>query len=340
MCLYPKLIYNKKYTINKKNGGEIPQCVDERVKNVPVGCGKCIECRKQKARGWQVRLQEDLRYNKNGKFVTLTFSERELQKLDSEVKKLTGYDRDNEICRKAVRRFTERWRKKYKKTIRHWLVTEIGGKNTERIHLHGLLWTDNEKEISKIWKYGNVKIGDGKVHYVNERTVNYIVKYVSKVDEKHKNYVSKIYASNGIGKGYIEREDAKLNKYKEGETKETYTTRSGLEIALPVYYRNKIYSEEEKEKLWIEKLDKQERWVMGVKVDISEGEEEYNKLLKAKQLKNIELGYGDNEENWELKEYEKQRRNMKRLERMTKLYGTANIENLKAKVFNNAQIKK
>ena len=50
---------------------------------------------------------------------------------------------------------------------------------------------------------------------------------------------------------------------KEGETKETYKNKTGHETALPIYYRNKIYNEEEREKLWIQKLDKEERWVGG-----------------------------------------------------------------------------
>jgi hypothetical protein len=157
MCLYPRLIRNRKYTPNKKNGGIVPEVKDKRVLSVPVGCGKCMECRKQKSRQWQVRLQEDIRVNKNAKFVTFTFSERELQKLDNEIKGLSGYDRDNEICRLAVRRFTERWRKKYKKTIRHWLVTELGSQNTERVHMHGLLWTDETNGvIEEKWQYGKI----------------------------------------------------------------------------------------------------------------------------------------------------------------------------------------
>ena len=48
MCLYPKLILNKKYTGTKKNKGVIPTLTDERVKYVPVGCGKCMECMKKK----------------------------------------------------------------------------------------------------------------------------------------------------------------------------------------------------------------------------------------------------------------------------------------------------
>jgi hypothetical protein len=160
MCLYPKLIKNKKYVANKKNGGIVPQATDERVKYVPIGCGSCIECRKQKSRNWQVRLHEEIRQNPVGKFMTLTFNEEELQKLDDEVdKKLQGYDRDNEICRLAVRRYTERWRKKYGKTLRHWLVTELGHEGTERVHMHGIVWHENEEDIKKIWKYGYADCG-------------------------------------------------------------------------------------------------------------------------------------------------------------------------------------
>jgi hypothetical protein len=316
MCLYPRLIWNKKYTSTKKNGGEIPHCDDERKKRVPVGCGKCMECKKQKSREWQVRLSEEIRDNKNGKFVTLTFSDEELQKIDDKIdKEVQGYNRDNAICSYAVRHFTENWRKTHKKTIRHWLVTEIGGTRSERIHLHGILFTDNEEEIKKKWKYGFVYIGE----FVNEKTINYIIKYINKADEKHKEYNSKVYASKGIGKNYLERKDSKRHKYKEKETIETYKTRAGLELALPIYYRNKVFTEEEREKLWVEKLDKDERWVCGVRVDIKNGDQEYYELLNEKRILNKRLGYGDDEKDWEQERYEKQRRNLKRWERIQKL---------------------
>ena len=83
MCLYPKLIKNRKYIANKKNGGIIPAISDNRVLMVPVGCGKCMECKKQKTREWTVRLNEEIRNNKNGKFVTLTFSDESIKELDA-----------------------------------------------------------------------------------------------------------------------------------------------------------------------------------------------------------------------------------------------------------------
>jgi uncharacterized protein YlbG (UPF0298 family) len=183
--------------------------------------------------------------------------------------------------------------------------------------MHGIVWTDEVKDIKEIWKYGNIWIGE----YVSAKTINYIVKYVNKVDESHKTYNSKIFTSQGIGSEYVNRRDSGRNKYKKDKTIETYKTREGVELALPVYYRNKIYNEEQREALWLEKLDKEERYVCGVKVDISQGEEEYYKLLEMMRQKNKRLGYGDDAKNWELKKYENERRNLKKLERLEKLYG-------------------
>jgi len=300
MCLYPKLIRNKKYTANKKNGGVIPPVNDIRVLWVSAGCGKCMECKKKKSREWQVRLTEDIKHYKNGKFVTLTYSDPELIKLENEIdQNLKGYQRDNEIARLSIRRFTERWRKRHKKTVRHWLVTELGSKSTERLHIHGILYTDNVQEIQDIWKYGQVYVGT----FVNEKTINYIVKYVNKIDQHHKEYNSKIFASHGIGKNYFNRKDSKRNIYNKSKTIETYKTKTGYELALPIYYRNKLYTDEEREKLWIEKLDKEKRYINGKEIDVSIDDKEYFKVLYEERRKNKTLGYGNNERNWEQKNY-------------------------------------
>ena len=76
MCLYTKYILNKKYMYTKKNQGNVPECKDERLRYVPVKCGKCIECRKEKARNWRIRLAEELKNNSNALFITLTFNEK------------------------------------------------------------------------------------------------------------------------------------------------------------------------------------------------------------------------------------------------------------------------
>lgn len=320
MCLYPKFVLNRKYTPNKKNQGNIPELKDSRTLYVPVGCGKCMECMKKKARGWQVRLHEDIRNNvRNAKFVTLSFSDKSLIELEKALDdELNGYLLDNKIATLAVRRFLERWRKTFKTSIKHWLVTELGQENTERIHLHGILYTDEPKEtIEKYWAYGNVWIGN----YVNERTINYIVKYIHKADQKHKYYTPIILCSKGIGNNYLSRSDSSKNRYVEKNTDELYTTRTGIKLPLPIYYRNKIYSDEEREMLWLEMLDKNVRYVNKIKIDVSENELDYFNVLRDARLKNERLGYGNDEIDWDKKRYEQQCRNLKRLQRLSKENG-------------------
>lgn len=333
MCLYPRLIKNRKYQRNKKNGGNVPKAQDSRVRAVPIGCGSCVECRKKKSRDWQVRLHEELREGKWAEFVTLTFSEEALVTLGKEIKGYTGYERENKTAKLAVKRFLERWRKKHKKSIKHWLITELGHKGTERIHLHGILWNEKyrnrkqgtrsntekeiiRKDIEKYWKYGRVGIGD----YVNDQTIGYIVKYITKLDRDHKEYKGIVLTSPGIGNNYTKRADSKNNKYKGKKTIETYKTRSGKKIALPIYYRNKIYNEEEREKLWLDKLDQEERWVTGTKIDISKGIEGYIKVRNEARLKNKRLGYGDNKKDRDREQYENNLRELLRLTREQKIW--------------------
>ena len=212
MCLYPKLIKNKKYTKNKKNGGVIPAVSDNRVLWVTAACGKCFECRKQKARAWQVRMSEELRENPNAIFVTLTISDESFEYIMDKYQ----IETNEECCKKMVRLFLERIRKETKKSIKHWFITEMGHKNTERYHLHGIMWGIGIDEIvKKNWKYGFVFIGS----FVNEQTINYVVKYMLKKDKDHKEYNPTILCSAGIGAGYLNRKDSELNKYYGGDLK-------------------------------------------------------------------------------------------------------------------------
>ena len=196
MCLYPKLIKNKKYLPNKKNGYSPPKCTDERLRYVTAACGHCFECRKQKSQGWQVRMSEELKNNPNAIFVTLTIDDTNYEKLKAK----EDSDDDNKIARLAIRLFLERVRKATKKSMKHWFVTELGHQATERLHLHGIVWNDKGTELVKEhWKYGFVFIGD----YVNERTVCYITKYMTKDDVDHKGFVGKVFSSSGIGAGLL-----------------------------------------------------------------------------------------------------------------------------------------
>lgn len=301
MCLYTKYIKNPKYLPNKKNGGCPPPCPDERLRYVPVKCGKCMECRKQKQREWITRLSEEWKaYPKDLKFVTLTISDKsfhELREYNSET--------ENDLCKKAVRRWLERVRKKTGKSLKHWFVTELG-EEKGRIHLHGFVWA-NAQLIFDTWKYGHIFIGN----FVNEKSIFYMTKYMLKQNPIDKSFVGKVLCSAGIGGSYVKSINACNNAYKKGATKEFYRLRSGVKINLCQYYRYKIYSEEEREALWIEKQEKGFRYICGEKVYVDD-EKTYNNILQFYQEKGKEL-YGDNPEEWDL---QKQRERLKRMKKV------------------------
>lgn len=295
MCLYPRLMTNKKYYPNKKNNYTPPIAKDYRTTQVPIPCGQCLECRKQKASEWRIRLGEHIKTHANGIFVTLTFDDEHLDKLCEEV----GKKDCNEVATLAVRRFLERWRKKHKKSIEHWLITELGHQGTNRLHLHGLLFTDHPSDIAPIWRNGFVFLGT----WVNMQTINYIVKYVTKIDSDHKGFVGQIYTSAGMGRDYMHR--ANQNAYRPLKTKDYYVLNNGFKVTMPTYYRNKIYSEDEREALWIEKLDQERRFILGQEYDTSTeaGFHEWEQGLKWGQQYSKSLGYGDYTDVWKKRDY-------------------------------------
>ena len=305
MCLYTRYIENRKYKPTRKNGYNPPLLKDGRLKYVPVKCGKCIECRKEKKREWLARLSEEIRNDNKCTFVTLTFNDQSMNGLYKDiyghVKKDPNHEEEHMLTTTAVRRFLERIRKITGKSIKHWLITEKG-EDFNRIHLHGLLW--GNPKLLKMWNYGYTYTGT----FVNEKTINYITKYMLKTPEKDRTFVGKIYCSAGLGKGYLKRLDAVLNKYKEGRTNETYRTRKGTIINLPQYYRNKIYSEDERERLWIEKQERGYRYICGEKVS-TDNLEEWENLTKYYQERAQRI-YGENPEEWDK---EKQKRRLQRM---------------------------
>lgn len=291
MCLYSRGGENPKYKPNKKNGGIPPIPSRKELRWVSFKCGKCIECRKEKQTSWAIRLMNELKERK-GRFTTLTFSEESLDDLEKEL----GTKEANKIATVAMRRFLENWRSKYGKSVRHWFITELGHKNTQRLHMHGILFTEKEpEEYNKIWIYGHLR-DDG---VIGGRGITYISKYIMKIDRDHEGFEGKILCSKGIGKNWIESGENWRNRYMgPEETEDNYRTSTGHKVKMPMYYRNYTFTEEEKEALWMAKVDKQETYVGKYKIKMDgsrKAMKEWKKAIEEARRKNIELGYGTSE---------------------------------------------
>lgn len=325
MCLYPTFVKNPKYKPSKKNKGKPPVCKDRRLLYIPVKCGCCIECRKEKQREWRVRLEEELRSN-FGYFITLTISQEGIKELEEKTG-LKWKENPNEIATKGLRLFLERCRKDTSKSIKHWCVTELGETN-DRIHLHGIFFGQKSAElIRKHWKYGFMFIGG----YCNSKSVNYMTKYMLKVDIKHPEFKQVVLASKGIGAGYMDRLDYLWQKqnYKNINVA-TYTFKNGTKMAMPRYYKNKIFTEKEREKMWINNLNRGLLWIYGEKVKADDWKTIDN-LRKYWQKYGREV-MGDNPIAWnaakERRKEERQRRAIAEAKKQAEKFSTENLTEL------------
>ncbi|WGL30945.1 replication initiator protein [Dipodfec virus UOA04_Rod_565] len=259
MCLYPKLVQNPRYKPNKKNGGVVPECDDVRKMTIPAECGRCAECRKKKVREWRIRIEWENKTNPDPVYyVTFSFSEEALDDMPNDA---------NVAAERAVRKWVYRCVKATGKSPKYWLCPELGPNNTERLHLHGVIWTKYPEHLEK-WGYGNVK-----VEKCTEDTVGYCTKYILKPDEIHPEFFAKMICSKGIGKGFLKSEDAQQLIRKKDEDKEFLRTKTGKKINVPQYWRRQLFSDETLENKWIRKLDKEVMYVNGEKLPVSNTEE-------------------------------------------------------------------
>lgn len=304
MCLYPVRILNKRFLPNRKNGYQPPICHDERLRYVMCECGKCFECRKKKAREWRIRMSEELKENPSAIFFTGTLADERIEKLCKKYNiKKTDY---NQIATKEVRLFLERIRRfNGGKSIKHWIVTERGHTNTRRIHIHGIFYHHDKKKLSQLLKNEWIAGYSYQGNYVNEKTINYISKYMTKTDLDNPTFRGIVLASPGLGREYINRLDGRKKYIPRTETQQTdecYRFRNGAKSALPKYYKYKIFSEEERELLWIEKQESGEKYVMGEKIICKTAEEEdkYYSPLVVYYRNMCQKLHGDNPEQWRI----------------------------------------
>lgn len=318
-CLNPGVRKNPKYLPSKANNFNPPPCPDPRLRKMVFDCGKCVECRRRRASDWRFRLFHEFRSSgKDFHFVTLTFSDEWLDKLRygyfatrrvrrrlpdgsfvyKDVETTNWVDgigpdaTDNELARFAVRMFLERYRKEYGKSLRHFLVTELGG-DKDRIHLHGFFigcrcsYEYRKKryislpKLTRLWSYGHVWVG-----WCTEVTINYCVKYIMKSDPKHPDFKPLLLLSPGLGKCYVTR--ATHTFHSVGDGRFYVITSNGHKIAMPRYYKPKFFTEVQLLKHQLDLLDNPPPLVFKGKVYVSE--REYRDAIRAFYKTSVRLG--------------------------------------------------
>lgn len=250
-CLNPITIVNPKYDRNTHHGqiglqlytmatGDL-DFPDDYIISVP--CGKCIGCIRDKARSWRVRLLHEHMYGNHTSCIclTLTIAPEYYEKMSS------AEDRRRAVAG-SFRSFLDRLRYycKDRKLPKRFFVSELGEKRG-RLHFHGFVWDCplSEAIFAKAWRYGFV----GYRPLKSAKQLTYATKYISKAVHAH--HVPYIFVSPGLGKGYLERSDWQAWHHSpDGDLPVHNCVRfDSFVYALPRYYREKIFTDDEVSRL-------------------------------------------------------------------------------------------
>lgn len=210
----------------------------------------------------------ELRKCGRGDFITLTFSEEELAKLVKEVG-----DDAQAVCIKAVRRWLELNRFHKEGAIKHFIVPELGQVNTERVHMHGIIFGGSRERTRRIlnrWKYGRVDMGNR----CDASTCSYIVKYMAKVDVKRPLFKPRVLVSKGLGKCMAE-ELKGIVRFNEKNPELTVSTLTlgGNVVGIPRYIWRKLLNEKEREQICVARIREGKMRIRGKEYNMHIGEE-------------------------------------------------------------------
>ena len=213
------------------------------LEKVPVPCGRCPPCKMRRVNSWVFRLLEEEKVSDGAHFITLTYDTRFVPISDNGF--MTLCQRDFQLYMKRLRKLCGGAKLKY------YAVGEYGTKNG-RPHYHAIVF--NVKDINhfaEAWKLDGNSLGAVHVGQVTGDSIAYTMKYIDKANFKKKHIRDDRVPefplmSKGLGKSYLS--DVVVD-YHKADLSRLYVTRpGGHKIALPRYYREKIYSDDEKRK--------------------------------------------------------------------------------------------
>lgn len=239
-------------------------------KRLTVPCGKCGNCRRARRNQWAFRLQQELKDSENAYFITLTYSDERLPQF---VNNETGEVKSNlrkEDLQKFIKRLREQqYRQTNQRKFRYYAVGEYGTE-TDRAHYHFIGFNIDRiiiDQLDKLWGHGHTHIGS-----VNEGSILYVAKYhvnrnmgqkseegqISYYIQNKKTKQYHLHIEEGtrqkefatmskrpaIGHGYIKR-----NYNWHIENMNSYVIQNGYKKVIPRYYKDKIFTDIEKETL-------------------------------------------------------------------------------------------
>lgn len=133
---------------------------------------------------WKTRIQEDIKKHPEAKLIILNININSINELQTDIELKLHQNTTNiplqqptqnqieiKIAKFAITRFLQRWKKKHKISLRHWLVIKPRTKQTQNIKLYGIAYTDHLQDLANKWLYGKIYI----IENINQKTINQII---------------------------------------------------------------------------------------------------------------------------------------------------------------------
>lgn len=200
-----------------------------------VPCGRCVACRLNKQREWALRITHEAKMYDSSSFVTLTYDDKK-----------GGVH--NTLIKRDCQLFLKRLRKNLGRKVRYFLSGEYGEKGG-RPHYHLIIFgldSDEKEVVVKSWPYGFVSVGN-----VSQASINYVAKYTLK---KVSGPSAEVYKKEGKLPEFAlmsRRPGIGWNFAKNSRSmfEHGFAILKGGKMGLPRFYKDKLFSEEDKDKL-------------------------------------------------------------------------------------------
>ncbi len=234
--------------------------IDDPFSSNVVPCGKCPACLRRRQSGWIFRLKEEQQQSKTSAFLTLTYDDQNIHTSENGLPTLNR--RDHQLFMKRARKELNKiyWRTIMPNTkLRYYACGEYGNR-TRRPHMHSILfnapqeWLDAPEAITGLWQKGHVRVDK-----CTDATIAYVTKYMSKTaytdpftdiickqtgeittDDREKEFSL---MSKGLGATWLT--DKKVEYYSE-KLIPYIIDEGGRKITMPRYFRDKIYTDDDK----------------------------------------------------------------------------------------------
>lgn len=219
-------------------------------------------------------------------FVTLTYNDETIPWGEDNM--LTLWKHDLQCYFKRLRKLNEKLGNKVK--LKYYAAGEYGGQ-TMRPHYHIILFNALEETIFEAWKLDGKELGFVHVGTVTDKSVGYTIGYLSKsrlIPEFEGDTRQPEFSlmSKGLGVSYVNEKTIFWHHVKKERL--YLPMKDGVKIAMPRYYRNKIYAPGDLDIVltYLERMQKERDLLVSYQQWVEESEKQWNIDVRKTRMMN------------------------------------------------------